>query len=223
VTYPYHYLSHIANDAYGFGSVSYIDLLNKSKYNVQHCVYRESASNCGSAKVTSPSIILSQPASWGAKAWLSLCNKDKVGLDGLGSLLGTAYQVIWVPTADRKEPGDLEPPTTSTPSVPPTPATPIDWSKLKKKAEEAIPGLLPGLTSGGGGTSTVQNSKTCSDGSTLTWASGEPEPACLEEKKAGVPWWLGAILGLGALTTVIYFAVKDKKKGKKKAAKKGRK
>jgi hypothetical protein len=197
VSYSGHYLSHIANDAYGSGKPSAIMRLNKSKYNVQHCIYRVSSTNCNSAKVTSESVIMSQPNSYAAVAWLSLCGKDRAGQDGLGSLLSTPYQVIWVPTADGKEPWDIETPIT----VPKTPSVTIPGFSVKTpEINVKIPGLSIGVEDGG---------------ETTPPAEDEAAPV-VEPKKAGMPWWLGALLGLGALTTVIVFAVRDKKKGKKR-------
>jgi hypothetical protein len=202
VSYSGHYLSHIANDAYGSGKPSAIMRLNKSKYNVQHCIYRTTSNNCNSAKVTSESIIMSQPNSYAAVAWLSLCGKDRAGQDGLGSLLSTPYQVIWVPTADGKEPWDIEPPIT----VPKTPGSTIPGFNVKTPVGNVtIPGLSIGFDDGSG-----------SGKSTPTLPPAEDETPVEEPKKAGMPWWLGALLGLGALTTVIVFAVRDKKKGKKR-------
>lgn len=202
VSYSGHYLSHIASEAYGSGKPSAIMRLNKSKYNVQHCIYRESSTNCNSAKVTSESVIMVQPNTWTAKAWLSLCGKDRAGQDGLGAILGVPYQVIWVAPADGKEPWDIEAPIT-----PP------------KTLEGTIPGLhvktpvgsvtIPGISVG------------FDDGKSTPGAGAEttPEAPIEEPKKAGMPWWLGALLGGGALITVIVFAVRDKNKGKKRAKK----
>ncbi len=188
-------LSHIALDAYGSGKITPVMRINKSKYNVQHCVYRAASNSCSSPKVTSASVILAQPNSWQAKAWLSLCNVDKAGNDGLGPLLGTQYQVIWIPTADGKEPWDIEVPVT----VPETPKHTIPGLRI---GTPEINVKIPDININVGGDTPAP--------------SPGPDVPVEEPKKAGVPWWLGALLGLGALTTVIVFAVRDKKKKGKK-------
>jgi hypothetical protein len=205
-------LSQISVDAYGMITFSNVMLINRSKYNREHCIYRASSSNCGSKKV-SGSLALSQTG-YGDGAWLSLCNVDKYGLDGLGTALGTAYQVIWVPTQDGLEPGDLD----DTPGgegkigdkfgklylkskVCPD-GVKLTWSSLQSEpacASSSDPSPVP-------------KTKTCPDGKKLTWMSNKPEPACPETSKAGFPWWLALILGGGALVTMIMFNAKKKKK-----------
>lgn len=184
VTYSGKYLSHIAKDAYGSGTVFSLWQINKSAYNKANCIYRYSSSSCSSPIV--PGSEVSDAPSWSAKTWLSLCNADKngVGGNGLGGELGVSYQVIWVPL-EGKEPWDLEIPGVL--ETPETPGTPGIINKPSPPSTITTP-IVPGTP--------------------------EEEEVVVPEK-AGLPWWLGALLGLGALTTVIYFAVKDKKKGKK--------
>lgn len=208
-------LSQLSVDAYGMITFSNVMLINKSKYNREHCIYRASSSNCGSKKV-SGNLALSQ-TSYSDGAWLSLCNVDKAGLDGLGTSLGTAYQVLWIPTQDGLEPGDLDDTSGGIEEggkildrfgkiylkskVCPD-GTKLTWSSLQSEpACASTPEPSPG-----------PKMKTCPDGRKLTWMSNKPEPACPEVKPAGFPWWLALILGGGALVTVVMFNAKKKKK-----------
>jgi hypothetical protein len=205
VTYSGHYLSHIAQNAYGSGSITHIMRINKSKYNIQKCIYRVSDKNCSSSKVLDENVITMQPNDWSCKAWLSLCNADRAGKDGLGGDLGVLYQVIWVPPVTGEEPWELEP-IDDKPVVPVDPYTPIDIPGLRKKAADIVD-KLPDLFKKGGSED-------------VPGGGGGGEPAQEEEvQKASFPWWLGALLGLGAISTVIWFAVKDRKKRGKKRKK----
>jgi hypothetical protein len=206
VTYSGHYLSHIAQDAYGSGSITPIMRINKSKYNVQHCIYRQDSRKCSSLKILDENAIMAQPSSWASQAWLSLCNVDKAGKDNLGAALGVAYQVIWVPPVTGEEPWELEPIDDTEPLDP------------KKK----LPGFkipdgdiiidVPKVPDIDIHIGDKEDEKRADNG------GGEPEPLP-DTKKAGFPWWLGALLGLGAISTVIYVAVKDRKKRGKKRKK----
>lgn len=195
-------LSDVAAKAYGSGSITPTLRINKSKYNQTHCIYRRESAKCFSPKVNSS--IAATQTGWGPGAWLSLCNVDKNGQGnlGYGSLLGVPYQVIWVPTTDGKEPWDLEPPEDKDlPVEKKTPSTP-DFDARIPDIDIDLPDVdvyVPGDDDGGGG--------------------GEPQP---EPKKAGFPWWLGALLGLAAVGGMIRFALVGKKRGKKKGKKKGR-
>jgi hypothetical protein len=209
-------LSWVALKAYGNGTLKFIKLINLSEYNMQNCVYRRESANCYSPKVSSalaPSNVEFKPG-----AWLSLCNVDKNGIDGqgFGSALGTQYQVIWIPPPDGREPWELAPPIVDT--KPPTTklpgvklpdisggepvVIPVPGTDLKVEIGKGGTVSLPGITFGGG------------EGTGGGEEDDQPET---QPQKAGMPWWVGAILGLGAITTVIYFAVKDpKKRGKKR-------
>lgn len=196
-------LSYIAAKAYGNGQITATQRINKSKYNMTHCIYRKSAQSCSSAKVEG-GLALSAPKSFADWAWIALCQADKNGVGGLGYgvLLGTKYQVIWIPTEDGKEPWDIEVPVTE----PKTPVGTIPGFNIK------VPGgsvTIPGTSIHIG----------IGDETAPPPAEEETAPPVEEPKKAGMPWWLGALLGLGALTTVIVFAVRDKKKGKKRSKK----
>jgi len=193
-------LSSIATKAYGNGQITATQRINKSKYNITHCVYRKSAQSCSSGTVAGEKA-LSAPKSFADWAWIALCQADKNGIGGLGygTLLNTKYQVIWIPTEDGKEPWDIEPPIT----VPKTPTYTVPGFSVKTPSGSVE---LPGVSIHIG-----------DEDETMPPPADDTTPPVEEPKKAGLPWWLGALLGLGALTTVIVFAVRDKKKGKKRS------
>jgi hypothetical protein len=193
VTYQGIVLSTIASRAYGSGNLTSVKRINQSAYNRAHCFYRESSSNCNSSRVD-PNLAMASGGWDEGLAWISLCPADKAGADGIGASLGVNYQVIWVPPLTGGEPqdGGTSPFHVVIPEPDPQPDPPhVD--PFPTPDPDPAPGPDPGPDDG-----------------------GNPEP---ELKKAGVPWWLGAILGLGAISTVIYFAVRDKKKLGKKSKK----
>ena len=210
VTHTKVMLSDIGFAAYGppQGGTTYmtqVKRINRSAYNMGHCVYRKSSSNCYSSVV--PGINALNTSGYADGAWLSLCNVDKGGTDGLGASLGVHYQVMWIPPPDGREPWDLAPP--SQPDTPASPAQPGTVTDVKlpgilggdsPTVNVTLPGISVDVGIGSGG-------KVPSGG-----GGGTPVP---ETKKAGIPWWVGGILGLGAITTVIVFALKDKKKRKR--------
>jgi hypothetical protein len=200
VTHQSVVLSDIAKRAYGSGTLTPTKRLNCSKYNMQKCIYRYESGNCYSSKVIGTQA--TNTSSWGPGAWLSLCNVDKAGTDGLGTELGTKYQVIWVPPTTGEEPWDLAAPKTD-PVVPPKVVTPTipPINVLIPPSIPKIPGIDLDI-----------NVKVEPE------PTPEPEPDPEPEiKKAGGSWILAAVLGAGALITVIVFAArKKKKKGKGK-------
>ena len=213
VTYATTSLSSIALAAYGASSgvstLTLVKRLNRSSYNMGHCVYRKSSSHCSSAVVAGTGAM--NTVGYEDGAWLSLCNADKGGTDGLGISLGVSYQVIWVAPPDGREPWDLAPPS--------TPETPIESGKPGTVSVVALPSIdgggtptvsvtIPGVAIGGGG-------KTTSGGGTDDGTGGSSGTAAPALQKAGIPWWVAGILGLGAITTVIVFALRDKKKQKR--------
>lgn len=197
VTYQTVVLSTIALKAYGSGNLANTKRINQSAYNRAHCFYRESSSACTSRRVD-PSLAMAAGGWDSGQAWLSLCPADKAGSDGIGTALGVRYQVIWVPTLAGGEPADETPFHVVDPEPDPNPFRRKEVDPTPTPDPDPVPDPDPGPDDGG---------------------DPEPEP---EPKKAGVPWWLGAILGLGAISTVIYFAVRDKKKRGKKSKKSGK-
>ena len=198
-------LSQIANRAYGTPvppstMLTITKRINRSKYNMQKCLYRFRSDDCYSSRVDSAGALTT--SNWGPGAWLSLCNADKAGTDNLGLYLLTKYQVIWIPTADGKEPWDLAEPTTDTmPTLPTVPKVP--------DMHIVIPPTMPKLP--GVDIDIGVKVEGPSDGQPVADDTGTPEV-----KKSGVGWVLAAVLGAGALVTVIYFAGRDKgKKGKR--------
>jgi hypothetical protein len=220
-------LSWIAQKAYGSGTISSVNRINKSQYNMTKCVYRKKSGSCSSAKVDG-SLALSN-VGWNDGAWLALCQADKAGTDGLGSSLGVDFQVIWIPPTSGGEPWDLAPPVEE-PAKPVTPPSlpgnggdpvvitvpPVDINIGGGKTI-TTPGIDIGIGGriggGGGGGGDGGGGPSGGGGGGSEVPGGQPPSA---PKKAGFPWWLGALLGLGAVSTVIYFAVKDRKKGKKR-------
>jgi|GEM_PF-4674265 len=199
-------LSHIASNAYGVQSVTTVHMINESKYNMANCVYRKLSSSCSSAKVSGA--LAPQNSGYGAGAWLSLCPGDKDGVSGagLGTTLGTKFQVIWIPTGNGEEPWDLEKKTPGSGDVGVV-VPPPSGGNSDPKMNFGLPKFdLPGFGGSTGGTVT---------GGGEGGSGGEPVPEP-EPEKAGFPWWIGAILGLGAITTVVVFALRDKKRRKKR-------
>lgn len=216
VTYQGHYLSHIAKDAYNSQTPSYMNRINKSKYNIAHCIYRKSSQSCSAQQVGGEAFILAQPDSFASQAWLSLCGKDKAGTDGLGSSLGFPYQVIWIPPLSGEEPEDLQPVEEEDPPSVVIPGIKIPSVVTIPKIITDIGGgstiTVPPITIGGGGGRSGITDDPVEGPDEPVPPPEEPE----EPQKAGFPWWLGALLGAGALITVIVFATRGKgKKGKK--------
>lgn len=138
VTHKGKVLSHIALDAYGSGKLSAVLRINRSAYNQQHCVYRAKSTTCKSP-VVSGSMAQAQ-TTWADGAWLALCLADRAGTDGLGNLLGTDYQVIWVPPMTGEEPWDLvqpkQPGLPDLPGIKPGPGvTPVDPTQPEEPPE----------------------------------------------------------------------------------------
>jgi hypothetical protein len=202
VTHQTVVLSEIAKRAYGMPQppttmLTITKRINRSQYNMQKCFYRYKSDSCSSARV--PSSGATGTSTWGPGAWLSLCNADRAGADGLGAELSTKYQVIWVPPATGQEPWDLAPKTQ--PVTPPATHTdPIHI--ITPPSNPSVPGidLDIGIKVEDGAEPEPEPHK-------------EPEPEPLQ--KAGGSWILAAVLGGAALITVIVFAAKKKKKEKK--------
>jgi hypothetical protein len=156
---------------------------------MQKCFYRYRSDDCFSSRVDSAGALTTN--SWGPGAWLSLCNTDKAGSDGLGLELGTKYQVIWIPPTNGKEPWEIaESVGVVAPTTPTFPKLP-DPSVVIPPSRPSMPGVDPGPGD-----------------------SAEVPPEVT--KKAGVGWALAAVLGAGALVTVLILTGKKKdKKGKR--------
>lgn len=201
-------LSEIAKRAYGAPTAgsTYLTLtkrINRSRYNMAKCYYRRESGNCYSPRVSSELALSTN--NWGAGAWLALCNVDRYGVDGLGLQLGTKYQVIWIPPASGEEPWDMPAPQNG------PPAGGIDQPGFEtKKPSLHIPGLDLDLNVeiGKGAKGIVVEDDPDEP------PKGEPEPIP-EPQKAGMGWIPAVVLGAGALVTVLVFAWKNKKKGKK--------
>jgi len=209
-------LSDVAYRAYGppTGGATFLTItkrINRSKYNMQKCFYRYKSDDCYSSRVSSAGA--PNTNNWGPGAWLSLCNVDKAGVDGLGLELETKYQIFWIPPVDGKEPWDLDVPKTQ-PDIPAqTPSTP-DINVVIPPSLPSIPDIDIHIGGDeGGGETVTEYSKVCSDGTVLAWSEGQQEPVCPEAppKKAGVGWILAAVLGVGAIGAVVYLAGKGKK------------
>ncbi len=197
-------LSKIAAEAYGDGKLNPTLRINNSKWNQLNCIYRSTSGNCNSAIV--PGSQAEKQKTWNPGAWLALCPKDK---NELALSMGLTYQVIWVPTVDGLEPGDL---VIKVPEKVPA-KTPLPGTGLTigipgvvmpgiEDIEKKVKGMLPGLGSGTGGD--------IDDGGAT--GGGEPEPGVPEEPvKAGFPWWIAIILGGTILGTIWY----TRKEGKK--------
>lgn len=96
-------LSTVASQAYGSGSTLTKTLrINGSEYNILNCVYRKDSTNCSSKVVNSE--LARVQKTWNPGAWLSMCPSDR---GNIAMANGLAYQVIWIPGADGKEPWDL--------------------------------------------------------------------------------------------------------------------
>jgi hypothetical protein len=202
-------LSNIALWAYGMPAppstpLTLVNRINRSQYNMQKCYYRYDSANCYSARVNGAGAM--STSGYNPGAWLSLCNIDKAGVDGLGALLGTKYQVIWIPPETGEEPWDFVVPDPKKPDI-----------KIVVPKNPTIPGVkIPGVDInveiGKGATVIVGD-----DPEEPPKGEPEPEPEPVPEppQKAGFGWIPAAVLGGGAIITMIYFAYKNrKKKGK---------
>ena len=205
-------LSMIAQKAYGSGTAGPTKLINSSEYNRTHCIYRQESAVCSSPKVNSSGALTG--SGWNIGAWLSLCNVDKNGQNGLGYgvMLGTQYQVIWIPPLTGEEPGDLEiKEDDAPPAVVVGPITPpVD-------VDDIVNRIVDGAADVDVSDIDVPSIDIHINGDEEAPA-GEVEPV----QKAGFPWWLGAVLGLGAAITMIVVATRGRKRGRKRAAKKGK-
>ena len=95
-------LSKIAAKAYGSGTLQYIKKINKSRWNMDYCVYRKKSTSCNSKQVSGDLAKLQHSFSDGA--WLALCPNDT---QDWAQMLGFLYPVIWVTDAEGNEPEDL--------------------------------------------------------------------------------------------------------------------
>lgn len=213
VTHKTVVLSSIALMAYGMPAppatpLTFVNRINRSQYNMQKCYYRYDSTNCYSARVSGASALNTHGYNPGA--WLSLCNVDKAGIDGIGTLLDTKYQVIWIPPPTGEEPWDFvapEPGKLKLPTIKLPPPVPPPTG--------GIPGIDIdiGVEIGKGAKGIVIEDDPDEP------PKGEPEPVPEpdpEPQKAGMGWIPAVVLGAGALITVLVFAWKKKKKKGKK-------
>lgn len=95
-------LSHIANQAYGSGTLPMVLRIDKSAWNRENLIYRKKSADCYSAKVDSK-LALTQ-SSFAAGAWIALCQQDT---PAWARGLGFDYPPIWVPGMNGEEPDAL--------------------------------------------------------------------------------------------------------------------
>jgi hypothetical protein len=92
-----------------------IAAINNSQWNRANCYYRTDSSNCLSKRVTSG-------------GYLALCQSDG---NASAKVLGNKYPVIWIPSKEYANPGDVP---ASAPVVTPTVTPAITPAEPEKKA-----------------------------------------------------------------------------------------
>lgn len=99
-----------------------IAAINNSQWNRSNCIYRVDSSSCMSKRTTSG-------------GYLSLCQGDA---KGSAITLGSKYPVIWIPSAEYVNPGDVPIPSTpTTPGIEPV-VSPLAPAEPEKKSNMVL-------------------------------------------------------------------------------------
>lgn len=108
-----HNLSKLANRVYGVGTLPFVLQINKSAWNIEHCVYRMNPDNPGSTSCKSPKVDpgeagIGSMSSWNGP-WIALCpGQVNQKIEGVpinpAAAMGLQYPVLWVPAEKGDEP-----------------------------------------------------------------------------------------------------------------------
>lgn len=170
-------------------------LINKSAWNKANCYYRVQSTNCNSPRTDSS--FADRQKNFDPGTWLALCPADtQPWVRDAG--LPTNYPIIWIPTADSKEPGDIAPPKqTVNTELPQQPLV------LNVKVSELTPEGEPVL----------DLSATQKQAGGTYWGGGGTTTPTLGSNGKGFPWWIVALGGVGVVGLILFMR-KDKKGSK---------